>query len=136
MLSAGLVGGLRGVWLIGTVVVSLAWLAHTALAWRHGHAPNTAKLALFASSFLFWWLCMAAIDHLLVGVRLFDIFHDVQYLALVWTFNRMRVAKDPDVGRFSRFLFRGRMSLAGVYVGMVVAYGSMGYFARNRMATI
>ena len=128
-LSPELVGGLRSGWLGACAAVTLAWAAHTGWEWSRGHAPNLAKLALLASSFGFWWVCMAMVDHLLLGIALFDIFHDVQYLALVWTFNRTRVDADPEVGRFSQFLFRGRMTLVGVYVGMVVAYGSLGYFS-------
>ncbi len=127
LLAPALVTGLRDAWLIGAVGVTAVWAVHTLIAWRAGRAPNPAKLLLFASSFTFWWFCMAMVDNLLVGVALFDIFHDVQYLALVWTFNRARVASDPSVGGFSRFLFRGRFTLAGIYVGMVVAYGSLGY---------
>ena len=37
---------------------------------------------------------------------LFEIFHDVQYLAIVWLFNRKRVDTDPQVGGFTRFVFR------------------------------
>ncbi len=131
LLSPGFIHALRTVWWVATLAVSLGWLARTALGWRSGVAPNPAKLYLFGSSFLFWWFCMASVDNLLVGVALFDIFHDVQYLALVWTFNKSRVAADPGVGAFSRFLFRCRTTLAGVYVGMVVAYGSLGFFSEK-----
>lgn len=124
-ISPAIIGALQSAWTAACVVVSAAWIAHTTLAWRSGRAPNPAKLGLFASSFLFWWFCMATVDNLLIGIALFDVFHDVQYLALVWTFNKSRVAADRGVGGFSRFLFRGRFTLAGVYVGMVVAYGSL-----------
>jgi Flp pilus assembly protein TadD len=53
------------------------------------------------------------------------VFHDVQYLSIVWIFNLNRVQKDPGVGAFTRFLFRRSGALVGVYVGLVVAYGSL-----------
>ena len=131
MIPPGWIAAMRSGWWIAMAVITAAWAVHTVVVWRRGQAPNPAKLALFASSFVFWWFCMAMVDNLLIGIALFDIVHDVQYLALVWTFNRSRVASDPKVGGFSRFLFRGRVTLAGVYVGMVVAYGSMSYLSES-----
>jgi Flp pilus assembly protein TadD len=131
LVAPGLIGGLRTFWLGAAVLVTVLWAGHAALAWTRGRAPNPAKLLLFASSFLFWWFCMAKVDNLLVGIALFDIFHDVQYLALVWTFNRARVTADPKIGGFSRYLFRGRATLAGLYVGLVVAYGSLGFLSES-----
>jgi Flp pilus assembly protein TadD len=72
---------------------------------------------------------MVAIDHLVAGIALFDVFHDVQYLALVWLFQRSRVEKSAGVTGFTRFLFRSSGSLIGLYVGLVVAYGSLGHFS-------
>jgi Flp pilus assembly protein TadD len=66
---------------------------------------------------------MVEIDNILFGIALFEIFHDVQYLAIVWVFNRKRVDGDPNVGSFSRFLFRRSASMLGLYVGLVIGYG-------------
>ena len=128
-LAASWIGAARDAWTALTVVISAAFLANLVLRWRGGKPPNPAKLLLFASSFSFWWFCQATVDHLLVGVALFDIFHDVQYLALVWLFNRQRAARDPAVGGFTRFLFRPSAALVGLYVGMVAAYGSLGHWS-------
>jgi tetratricopeptide (TPR) repeat protein len=49
----------------------------------------------------------------------------VQYLTIVWIFNLNRVDRNPGVGRFTRFLFQRSWSLAGLYVGLVAAYGSL-----------
>ena len=50
---------------------------------------------------------------MLVGIALFEVFHDVQYLTIVWIFNVNRVDRNPGVGSFARFLFRRSWSLAG-----------------------
>jgi hypothetical protein len=131
LVPAPFLSGLRDVWWIGTIAVSLMWLFHTARAWRAGPGPSPAKLALFAASFPFWWVCMAVVDNLLVGIAMFDLFHDVQYLALVWTFNRARVSAGATVGAVSRFLFGGHLVLVVLYVVLVVAYGSVGYFGER-----
>jgi Flp pilus assembly protein TadD len=52
----------------------------------------------------------------------------VQYLSLVWIYNRNRVEKDSNIGGFMRFVFRRSGSLIGLYVGLVFAYGSLSYF--------
>src|SRR5207237_596749 len=63
----------------------------------------------------------------LAGIALFEVFHDVQYLSLVWIYNRNRVEKDRSIGGFMRFIFRRSGSLIGLYIGLVFAYGSIGY---------
>jgi tetratricopeptide (TPR) repeat protein len=77
------------------------------------------------SSIAFWWYCNNGVQNILVGVALFEVFHDVQYLAIVWIYNRRRVEKDESIGGFMRFVFRRSGSLIGVYVGLVLAYGSI-----------
>jgi tetratricopeptide (TPR) repeat protein len=64
----------------------------------------------------------------LVGIALFEVFHDVQYLSLVWIYNRKRVETDSSIGGFMRFVFRRSGSLVGLYVGLIFAYGALGYF--------
>jgi Flp pilus assembly protein TadD len=61
-----------------------------------------------------------------VGIALFEVFHDVQYLAIVWIYNRARVERDQTIGGFMRFVFRRSGALIGVYVGLVMAYGAIG----------
>jgi hypothetical protein len=82
------------------------------------------KLALLVTSIGFWWYCNNLVANILVGIALFEVFHDVQYLSLVWIYNRNRVEKDSNIGGFMRFVFRRSGSLIGLYVGLVLAYGS------------
>ena len=86
------------------------------------------KLALLVTSIAFWWYCNNLVANILVGIALFEVFHDVQYLSLVWIYNRNRVEKDSNIGGFMRFVFRRSGSLIGLYVGLVFAYGSVSYF--------
>ncbi|HEX8897979.1 MAG TPA: tetratricopeptide repeat protein, partial [Chthoniobacterales bacterium] len=65
------------------------------------------------------------VQNILVGIALFEVFHDVQYLAIVWIYNRTRVERDESIRGFMRFVFRRSGSLIGVYVGLVLAYGSI-----------
>src|SRR5205807_2580103 len=78
-------------------------------------------------SVAFWWYCNNGVTNILAGIALFEVFHDVQYLSLVWIYNRNRVEKDRSIGGFMRFIFRRSGSLIGLYIGLVFAYGSIGY---------
>jgi Tfp pilus assembly protein PilF len=90
--------------------------------------PNPVKLVLLITSISFWWYCNNLVSNLLVGIALFEVFHDVQYLSLVWIYNRNRVEKDQNIGGFMRFIFRRSGSLVGLYLGLIFAYGSLAYF--------
>src|SRR5438034_993378 len=96
--------------------------------WIRGKRPSPVKLVLLITSISFWWYCNNIVASVLVGIALFEVFHDVQYLSLVWIYNRKRVETDSAIGGFMRFVFRRSGSLVGVYVGLIFAYGALGYF--------
>src|SRR5215470_2954024 len=107
--------------------VSVLFAAHFVRTWIAGSRPNPVKLGLLVTSIAFWWYCNNLVSNILVGIALFEVFHDVQYLSLVWIYNRNRVEKDSNIGGFMRFVFRRSGSLIGLYVGLVLAYGSLSY---------
>jgi len=114
--------------LLVAIVVSVLFILHFGRMWIIGHRPNPVKLALLVTSIAFWWYCNNLVANIIVGIALFEVFHDVQYLSLVWIYNRNRVEKDSNIGGFMRFVFRRSGSLIGLYVGLVFAYGSVAYF--------
>lgn len=128
--SPSLVETVTDVWIMGTATVTLVFLGHLLRHWTRGARPSPVKLCLMASSFAFWWYSNVAVTNMLVGIALFEVFHDVQYLSIVWIFNLNRVSRNPDVGRFTRLLFRRSGALVGVYVGLVAAYGSLNIVQR------
>jgi Flp pilus assembly protein TadD len=115
------------VMLVGAIAVSVLFLFNFSRMWVEGKRPNPVKLALLVTSISFWWYCNNVVTNILAGIALFEVFHDVQYLSLVWIYNRSRVEKDKSIGGFMRFVFRRSGSLVGLYVGLVFAYGSLGY---------
>jgi Tfp pilus assembly protein PilF len=114
--------------LFAAIAVSVLFLFHFGRMWIIGRRPNPVKVALLVTSIAFWWYCNNLVANILVGIALFEVFHDVQYLSLVWIYNRNRVEKDSNIGGFMRFVFRRSGSLIGLYVGLVFAYGSLSYF--------
>src|SRR5947207_452346 len=116
------------VMLWGAIGVSILFVLHFGRMWHLGKRPNPVKAALLVTTIVFWWYCNNGVANILVGIALFEVFHDVQYLSLVWIYNRNRVEKDSTIGGFMRFVFRRSGSLIGLYVGLVFAYGSLAYF--------
>ena len=110
------------------LIVAALFLANFVWLWVNGKRPNPVKLVLLTTSIAFWWYCNNIVASILVGIALFEVFHDVQYLSLVWLYNRKRVEVDSSIGGFMRFVFRRSGSLIGLYVGLVLAYGALGYF--------
>jgi tetratricopeptide (TPR) repeat protein len=126
-IAAGGIHALQQTFLFGAVAISILWLANYVRMWIAGTRQNPVKLALFITSIAFWWYCNNGVTNILAGIALFEVFHDVQYLSLVWIYNRNRVEKDSSISGFMRFIFRRSGSLIGLYVGLVFAYGSIGY---------
>jgi Flp pilus assembly protein TadD len=124
-LAPALVGAVTNAWLGATAIATLAFAGHLVHQWMRGAVPSPAKLVLMVTSIAFWWYSNVSVSSMLVGIALFEIFHDVQYLTIVWIFNLNRADRNPDVGRFTRFLFRRSWGLAGLYIGLIAAYGSL-----------
>src|SRR5881398_3642467 len=122
---------LQQTFLFAAVAISILWLANYVRMWAAGTRQNPVKLALFITSVAFWWYCNNGVTNILAGIALFEVYHDVQYLSLVWIYNRSRVEKDTSIGGFMRFVFRRSGSLVGLYVGLVFAYGSLAYFTAH-----
>jgi len=114
--------------LFAATAVSVLFLFHFGRMWIIGKRASPVKIALLVTSIAFWWYCNNLVANILVGIALFEVFHDVQYLSLVWIYNRNRVEKDSNIGGFMRFVFRRSGSLVGLYVGLVFAYGSLSFF--------
>ena len=110
------------------IAVAVLFLANYVWSWIRGNRPSPVKLVLLVTSISFWWYCNNIVASVLVGIALFEVFHDVQYLSLVWIYNRKRVETDSSIGGFMRFVFRRSGSLIGLYVGLIFAYGALGYF--------
>lgn len=115
--------GFQWFWGAATALATVAFFANVGVQWKKGIPPSPVKLLTMGSSFAFWWFAMVTINNVILGVAMWEIFHDVQYLAIVWVFNRKRAESDPGAGSFTRFLFRRSGMMVGLYVGLVFVYG-------------
>jgi predicted negative regulator of RcsB-dependent stress response len=126
VVASAVVAAIRTGIVVALTVVTIAFLWRQWSDRKAARGFSPVKLTLLVSSIAFWWYCNNGVQNILVGIALFEVFHDVQYLAIVWIYNRTRVERDKSIGGFMRFVFRRSGALIGVYVGLVMAYGAIG----------
>jgi hypothetical protein len=124
LIAPGAVSASRWVLLTISIGVSIGFAVNYIGQMYRGTKPNPIKLLLLASGIGMWWYAVVYVENVILGVALFDICHDVQYLAIVWLFNCGRVSSNPQIGRFMRYVFRRGMVL--LYLGLIAAYGAIG----------
>lgn len=127
VVPAAAVGAVRTAVVVALGLVTIIFLWRQWSDWRGARGASPVKMTLLVSSIAFWWYCNNGVQNILVGIALFEVFHDVQYLAIVWIYNRSRVERDESIRGFMRFVFRRSGALIGVYVGLVLAYGSIAF---------
>jgi Flp pilus assembly protein TadD len=126
LLGPDALAGMRHAWDIGTACVTALFLANTWRRSRAGVPPNPIKLLAMGAAFAYWGYCMMFAPTLLLGVLLWEIFHDVQYNVLVWLFQRRRVDANLGTGRFEGFLFAPGTGRLLLYAALILGYGAVG----------
>ncbi len=107
-----------------SLVILAAFLVNFAVQSFRGRPPNPIKLLMLASGIGFWWFSFVYVEFSGLSVTLYEIAHDVQYMAITWLYNCRRVNSSPEFDGFMRFVFRRGMVL--LYVGLIAAYGALG----------
>jgi tetratricopeptide (TPR) repeat protein len=64
---------------------------------------------------------------------LWEIFHDLQYNAFVWSYNKGRVERGLSRSRIERFLFRKDWRRIAIYSGSIFAYGCIGFLSQDTL---
>jgi tetratricopeptide (TPR) repeat protein len=108
------------------VVASIGYLRRIARQRQAGRPPSVVKLALCAATFGFLLLAFVGMDDLLLGLAAWEIYHDIQYLAIVWIFNR-RVTDAGGKSRPMRLLFRPGVPYIALYVLLCLCWGTAGF---------
>jgi tetratricopeptide (TPR) repeat protein len=114
-------------WIVGglsAIVVGL-YAIHLVARARQGLPINWVKLLLAASTGWFYWYCGRLSTNLLIGIAMFEIYHAVQYNAIVWIYNRRLLEKAGERFGPLGFLFRDRTTMLGVYLAAIAAYSSI-----------
>src|SRR5262249_34708860 len=116
---------------VTTAVVTLAFAVNAVAAWRAERPLSPVKILLLATTVPYWWYTNVSIPNLLVGLVMWELFHDVQYLAIVWLFNQRRAETDPGAGAFTRFVFGRGRTMVFLYLGLILAYGSLDLVSKS-----
>jgi Flp pilus assembly protein TadD len=117
-------------WAVGAAsgAVLFAYVADALSRLRRGAPVNGIKLLLAGVTGWFWWYCGRLSTNLLIGVAMFEIYHAVQYNAIVWIYNRRLLTRAGERFGPLGFLFRDRLTMLGVYLGAIAAYSSIRFF--------
>lgn len=113
--------------LVVSAIVLVGFCTNAVIQYSRGTRPNPLKLMMITTTIGLWWFVITCVDNLLLSIALFDICHDIQYMAIVWLFNCRRVMTNPRLGNFLRYVFRRGMVL--LYLGLITAYGALGLVA-------
>ncbi len=125
LFPSGAVRAFETGWLALTTGVTILFVASTAYGFTQGRF-NPLKLATMTASFAFWAYCMISVNNLIIGLLLWEIFHDLQYNAFVWSYNRSRVKRNLSSSRVERYLFHGQGTRIALYATCIILYGALG----------
>jgi tetratricopeptide (TPR) repeat protein len=117
-------------WIVGaaSLAVALLYALNLLSRRRRGLPINGVKLLLAGTTGWFYWYCGRLSTNLLIGIAMFEIYHAVQYNAIVWIYNRRLLERVGERFGPLGFLFRDRLTMLGVYLGAIAAYSSIRFF--------
>jgi tetratricopeptide (TPR) repeat protein len=104
-------------------LIALAYLVHGAWLLGQGQPVSPLKLVLLLTSLATYYFAFDLSPDPVVGIAAWEIFHDIQYFAIVWAYNRRLVETGQSGTRVLKFLFRPRLALIGIYAGLLFGYG-------------
>ncbi len=131
LLPVGPVQTLETAWLYLTYVVTAAYAANLLYNGIRSGYWNLPKLANLLVSLFFWAWCMLKVENIIVGLIMWEIFHDLQYNVFVWKYNQARVAKGLSQSAFERYLFRPDAKTILIYTGCIILYGCLGVYSKD-----
>ena len=127
---ARLVVGVAGLLILAAYVVNLA------NQYRAGQPISWIKLLLIGTTGWFYWYTGRLSVNVLIGIAMFEIYHAVQYYAIVWIYNRKLFERAGDRFGFLGFLFSDRWTMLGLYLAAIGAYSSIRFFTVDANAYI
>ena len=128
LLPLGLIDGIRWTVWGATAIVTLVYIVHTARLIARKEPLSKIKLVLNVITLGFLWIVWVGLRDIYLGLAVWEVFHDIQYFAITWVYNRRLVEKGFGTTKFMNFLFRKRAPMIGLYVAAIAAYGSFNWF--------
>ncbi len=114
-------------WIVGSVgvVVLLLYAMDLFRIRQRGESIGWIKLLLAGTTGWFYWYTGRLSTNLLIGLAMFEIYHAVQYNAIVWIYNCKLLKRVGERFGLLGFLFRDRWTMLGVYLAAIGAYSSI-----------
>ena len=114
-------------WVAGIVVSALciAYVTNMLVERQRGRRMGAIKLALAAATGGVYTYSGLVTTNILLGAAIFEVFHAIQYLAIVWYFNRRLESRVAEGFGMLRFLFRDRWSSLGLYLALTAGFGAI-----------
>ena len=119
-----------------SVLVLLGYALNFSILWWKGIPVSWVKLLLIASTGWFYWYTGRISTNVLIGIAMFEIYHAVQYYAIVWIYNRRLMERAGSHFGPLGFLFRDRWSMLGIYLASIAAYSSIRFFTVDTNAYV
>ena len=110
------------------LAVGIAYVLNLVNRRRQGDPVSGLKLLLIGTTGWFYWYTGRLSTNVLIGLAMFEIYHAVQYYALVWIYNRRLFSRASESFGPLGFLFRDRWTMLGMYLAAIGAYSSIRYF--------
>ncbi len=119
-----------------SVCVLVGYLINQVRLRRQGVPLSWIKLLLIGTTGWFYWFTGRLSTNVLIGLAMFEIYHAVQYNAIVWIYNRRLFKNAGDKFGPLGFLFRDRWTMLSVYLAAIAAYSSIRYFTVDASAYV
>ena len=114
-----------------TALITVLHLTYTVWCWSQGRPVSILKFLLLGSSIgLFAVSYRLLVNDKLVGLAVWEAFHDIQYYAIVWAFTRRRGEHSP-LSAWGRMLFQPRLGFVLAYLLLIALYGFIDYGSRT-----
>ena len=105
--------------------LGVAYVVNMLAERRRGRRMGGVKLTLALATGGIYTFSGLITTNLLLGAAVFEVFHAIQYLAIVWYFNRQLESRVGDAFGPLRFLFRGRRLSLALYLLFVGVFGAV-----------
>ncbi len=123
---------------VGTVglLVLAAYCVNLIRQARAGQPISWIKLLLIGTTGWFYWYTGRLSVNVLIGIAMFEIYHALQYYAIVWIYNRRLFQRAGERFGPLGFLFSDRWTMLGLYLAAIAAYSSIRFFTVDTNAYI
>ncbi len=130
-LSAATMDGLRYFVWATTALITFGYGIYAGRRIMAGEPLSRIKIVLLVITISFLGYVWVGLQDIVLGLAIWEIFHDIQYFAITWIYNRRLVEKGKGDTRFMNFLFRKQGTMVLLYVGAIATYGGLAYLSAS-----